>query len=342
MATSAEPGKSTFWAGDGILVHQLSRMNSAFQTLEDTFPASSLNGFTFCPTAENAFLSSNGNLVLSASGPLPKRQMTEEVEIDSGLATRLSGSRSFNMQACTQYVSPGEPLVPAADPFYRPHYEFGDAFAAFWQAASIRFAQLASGEIHIVFEVSDEGPAFCSTDFFGSIELPSVNKSQVTGLEVLVATNSRNPSERCDSGSFANLRTLVATLLDPEFPFVCRNDPYALQMVRCSAQKEKNEDCQNWLQTHFGNEQPMASPTVCKGPCGSKRTFTFLALGIGIGTFIIGFLLAAWIPMLNPFLRSINQKLASPSEPSANDSFPRPSINAESQSLLADPEYAEP
>jgi len=212
------------------------------------------------------------------------------------------------MTQCTAYHQHVPPTLLLGA---TPSYSFNDAFGAFWQAASLRFAREASGMAHIVFDVSDSGPSFCPTEFFGSVELPNLNLNRVTGLDVMVSTNSNNPGERCDSGSFLVLRSLVESLISgiPNFVYQCRNDPYELLLVRCSSKPESNEACKLLLQNRFSSSSdvPSLQPLqqhMCTGSCISKQTSTFLMIGIGIGTFVLGFLLAAMVPILKTHISS--------------------------------------
>lgn len=220
-------------------------------------------------------------------------------------------NRTFNMQQCVQYISPGNSLVPSPSPTYRPFYDFSDAFGAFWQAASIRFASTARGQAYVVFEVPDEGPTFCAANFFSSVEMRAMNLSALTGLEVMVATNELNPNEKCDSGSFITLREIaLATFAGYPITFTCQDDPYDLTLVRCGSSPESDKNCKSLLGKLF--DPPVTPTTGCGKGCGSKRIFTFLIVGVSIGTFIVGFLLAAWIPMLTPCFRSINKSTLDP------------------------------
>lgn len=228
-------------------------------------------------------------------------------------STQIAPSRGFNMTQCTEFAQRPRTTVSRSASFnagITPNYLFSDALGAFWQAASIRFAREARGMAHIVFEVADEGPAFCPSDFFGSIELPSMNVNQVTGLDVMVSTNANNPGEICESGSFAVLRSLVEARFSavPNFVFQCRNDPYELLLVRCASKPESNEACKALLREHFSTKEPSTPPSpashhACSESCISKKTSTFLMIGIGIGTFVLGFLLSAMVPVIQSHLR---------------------------------------
>lgn len=214
---------------------------------------------------------------------------------------------------CTQCAPSNITVSPTPLPPNTTFYQFSDAYGAWWQAASIRFGQEAVGTAHLVYEVEAEGPAFCPGEFFGSIELPSMNLSQVTGIQVLIATHPDNKEERCDSGSFVLLRTMIETKFagSTNFEFTCADDPYDLTMVRCSGISQTDPYCEKLLSKFFPSTSPQsppasqipsvsapninnpATPTAAPSAvthCLSKTTFKFLLLGVSIATFLAGIL----------------------------------------------------
>jgi hypothetical protein len=276
LNTTSPHGKSTFWNGDGILVHRLSLLNSNYSTLEDTFPAKALNGFFFCPSD-----SESSNDIENA---YPEK------------SARSAYPYGFNTHNCTQYI-----------PIHRVGggVDYGDAFGAFWEAASVRFASEASGPANVVFQVPDQGVAFCPREFFGAIEIPHMVVGQVSSLTVMVATNPQNPLENCDSGSFIELRALVEShfAADPQFQYHCQDDPYPLALVRCASLPQSDPLCKSILEAPHGSppssQIPITSPTP-KSNSTFKPIYAVIMAGIGIGCFVIGFLMATFIPMLRP------------------------------------------
>lgn len=310
LNTSSRANTVVFWAGDGILAHRLTASNSNYMTLEDTFPASSLDSLSFCPTdlesANDRFFDFAVNRKNQRSSS-QSGNVKDLKEIEQRRGVTNTAGRSFNTTQCVRYASQNllssKLSRDASKSSYSRvgiSYEFKDAFGAFWQAASIRWAREAVGKAHIVLEVPDSGPTFCQEDFFGSIELPTLSTSAVTQFHVMIASNKLNPVEKCGSGSFVQLERAVISHFSgvPNFLFICSDDPYDLTLVRCAGKGRLNSDCQSLLAGLHLDGKPAAPQSIgCANGCVSKKIYTFLMIGVSIGTFAIGFLLAASAPM---------------------------------------------
>lgn len=109
-------------------------------------------------------------------------------------------------------------------------------FKAFWGLASRRFAEKASGISHVLVNgsrlINGTPAAYSRTNFFGSMELPNLNKSNVIELKILVVHNIGGPVlEVCGNGSIkemeedANKRGIKTTCLD---------DPSQIQHLLCA------------------------------------------------------------------------------------------------------------
>lgn len=268
LNTSAPAGKSTFWAGDSYLVHRLSKANNNYTTLEDTFPAIALDGMSFCSLSPQ---------------PVKPLDLTN---------TKNGSVPGFDMRNCTQYVNKNGGNSSALD--------FLDAFGAFWQAASVRFAREAVGEVKVVFVVDNTSSTFCPRSYFGSIELPNMNVNQVTSMHVLVATNNDNGEEKCGSGSFAVLQSMIETHFNskvaPNFVYRCTNDPYDLTLVRCAGKAEGDETCQRLL-------GETAEREAADEKSRFMRNLAFLLAGVALGCLFLGFLAAALVPTILPSIR---------------------------------------
>lgn len=254
--TKPGPGKSTFWAGTGFVVHRLAAMNANYVTLENTFPAVALDRTTFCPTTAPA---PPIDLVPSTTIAAPDFNDTQPAPLppysaptgqSSTIRSVTSQGRSWEHdKPCFGYtpsnvtVSP-TPLLPNAT-----FYDFADAYGSWWQAASIRFAREAVGTVNIVYEVDREGPTFCPGEYFGSVELPALNTSMVTTMKVMIATHPDNVVERCDSGSFVLLRKMAEAHFAnaSNFRFTCADDPFDLTMVRCVRSNQNDAFCRKLI-----------------------------------------------------------------------------------------------
>lgn len=316
LNTSAEHGKSTFWAGTGRLVHRLSSINNHYVTLENTFPAAALDTLSFCPTTTAAKKDESKSSTQNTGNTASLTTM-RFVDYTSSLSTISSSEevqgRAFNMSACTNYImatsnskkafssSTAAPNAPSGT-----IYEFKDAFGAFWQAASMRFAREAVGKANIVFEVEDSGPTFCPGDFYGSIELPQIDKTKVSQVNVMIATNPRNPNEKCHSGSFVELQAMIQSHFadQPLFVFTCADDPYDLTLVRCAEKNRDDSYCQLLLQSYGSSSN--APSNACGPHCLSKTTFKFLLIGCCIAALLVGILLSVVVPLFMKCFRRSN------------------------------------
>lgn len=271
--TKPGPGKSTFWAGSGFVVHRLAAMNANYVTLENTFPAIAMDGTSFCPTAapvpptETAPTTSIAVPPSNDSSPSSQLLHREAVSQSSSIRSMASEGRTWELdKPCTGYtpsnitVSP-IPLLPNAS-----YYDFRDAYGAWWQAASIRFAQEAVGTVNVVYESAPEGPTFCPGEYFGSIEMPALNTTTVTSMRVLVATHPDNPVERCGSGSFLLLRKMAEVHFanSSNFKFSCVDDPFDLTMVRCVRSSQNDPYCKKLISRFYPcpSLPPIDNPTT--------------------------------------------------------------------------------
>lgn len=294
----------------GELVHRLSKdLPKSYTTLEDTFPAVALNDEQFCAASETP------SAPIDISSPSnPPLTYTPSV-----LQKRNEQSGSWDLtHRCTNYIqasgtSPASSSTPVPLLPYATHYDFKDAFAAWWQAASIRFAREAEGSISVVFEAPDVGPSFCPLQFFGSIEMPSLNRSLVNEVRVLIAGNPSNAAEKCGSGSFVLLQTMVEAHFAgvPGFKYTCLDNPYDLSMVRCAA-LPNNPVCQQILGHWFAPKTSNAGRS------------TFLIIGVSVATFLFGVTVVIGAQLVISKCRSSR----------ANTSAPRSRINQAEYSLL--------
>lgn len=84
------------------------------------------------------------------------------------------------------------------------------AETAFWNRASITFAQLASGDVKVFLNGSKSMTAFRNNSIFGMHELPNLNAKKVTSMTAVLVYDLNLPrGENCDSDSLRQLRTEI-------------------------------------------------------------------------------------------------------------------------------------
>lgn len=108
------------------------------------------------------------------------------------------------------------------------------SWAAFWAAASISYAPLATGNITILLG-GDSIPAYQRTRFFGSCELPNLNVAAITGIQIIVIPPAVNvtPPEACGVGSLALLvEDLVKHGISSSI-ISCTDDDPIIHLIQC-------------------------------------------------------------------------------------------------------------
>ncbi|KJE93320.1 ADP-ribosyl cyclase, variant [Capsaspora owczarzaki ATCC 30864] len=114
---------------------------------------------------------------------------------------------------------------------------------AFWQHASTTFARQATGRVSVLLGSPYGGSAYRNSSFFALYELPNMNTSLVTAIDVYVITNG---TERCGSGS------LVALVQDIKHHLgltpSCYDNPDMVRFILCENNGAPSAQCQ------FANE----------------------------------------------------------------------------------------
>jgi len=117
-----------------------------------------------------------------------------------------------------------------------------------WAQSSKRFAQGASGLITILLQPGrlnyNDGPymAYRNTSVFYQVELPNIDKNQVTGVQVLLIVNlTQAPDEKCGSGSLVAL----AHDLKEKFGFApnCTDNPLDIYELLCPDGATATAEC---------------------------------------------------------------------------------------------------
>lgn len=103
---------------------------------------------------------------------------------------------------------------------------------AFWKAASHRFARRARGDIFLLLNGSRAGrPAYDPKSYFGSVELPSLQPSQVNRVHIMVATDLNSVAqETCSTGS---LPLLKADIKRRGLLYSCVDNPRDIRFLQC-------------------------------------------------------------------------------------------------------------
>ncbi|XP_067669574.1 ADP-ribosyl cyclase/cyclic ADP-ribose hydrolase-like [Haliotis asinina] len=117
---------------------------------------------------------------------------------------------------------------------------------SFWVKASSNFAAQASGDVYLMLNAS-LALAFYNTSFFGVWELPNLNSSKVTKVNVLlVHIPGQTVRSKCSS---ENISSLQRRLRDRNIGFSCQDSPRGPQAMLC-VDHPTEEECQMKVSTN--------------------------------------------------------------------------------------------
>jgi hypothetical protein len=116
-------------------------------------------------------------------------------------------------------------------------------FRNFWNAASRKFAQQASGNIFVVLNGTRTYGALSNTSTFYLHELPQITSTSINKVSVLLLHNPDQPKyETCANGK--SIKVLQQILADRNIDFECTDNPKSLVFYMCFEDPLSNE-CKN-------------------------------------------------------------------------------------------------
>ncbi|XP_013383422.1 ADP-ribosyl cyclase/cyclic ADP-ribose hydrolase isoform X1 [Lingula anatina] len=138
----------------------------------------------------------------------------------------LSGYLVNDLDFCAQKQDPGVNFRSCPPPSH--NCQKGTELS-FWREASRKFAELASGTVHVLLNGSTI--AYSNESIFYGYELPSLRK-EVTVVHALVVHDlGVRGREKCGSGTLVKLR---ADVEKRGFKFQCTDDPEDLRHLLCA------------------------------------------------------------------------------------------------------------
>ncbi|XP_070538889.1 ADP-ribosyl cyclase/cyclic ADP-ribose hydrolase-like isoform X1 [Ptychodera flava] len=84
-----------------------------------------------------------------------------------------------------------------------------NAQCAFWQQASIKFAQMAKGKVSILLDGSENDGAVISDSYLVQYEIPNLQKETVSEVEIFMIYTGTSKMEECGDGSVENLENII-------------------------------------------------------------------------------------------------------------------------------------